>query len=269
MWSTSMPSRPAAASRAIDASGTTSPRLTASGCAKTVTPPAALTSRIASKGSSSCFSAYARPPLASHSGVKASETVSTTPSSTSAVAMCGRPTEPSPAIRATCSQVDGNAELLELAHHRLRARHPVVADQLALARQLGLVGVEEVREHVQADAVDPAGELGAGDQGEALGERGDRLGVAADGVVVGERDDVEPCRGGVPHQLGGGVRAVRRGGVGVQVDAHDAYSRARSRTGGRSRITGVRTPPGQDGRTRAAPVGRDRVPRSGQLSSRG
>lgn len=34
-----MPSSPAAASRAIDDSGTTSPRLTAAGCAKTVMPP--------------------------------------------------------------------------------------------------------------------------------------------------------------------------------------------------------------------------------------
>ena len=72
----------------------------------------------------------------------------------------------------------------------------------------------------------PAGELGAGDQRQPLGQRGDRLGVAADGVVVGERDDVQPGRGGVAHQLGGGVRAVRRGGVGVQVDAHDADSSA-------------------------------------------
>lgn len=134
--------------------------------------------------------------------------------------------------------LDRDAQLPELAHHGLRARHPVVAHQLALARQLGLVGVEEVRQHVEPHAVDAAGELGAGDQGEAPGQRGPRRRVTADGVVVGEGDDVEARGGCVAHQLGGGVRTVRRGGVGVQVDAHDTYSSARSRVGGRSRITG-------------------------------
>ena len=68
----------------------------------------------------------------------------------------------------------------------------------------------------------PAGELGAGDQGQPGGQCGDRLGVAAGGVVVGQRDDVETGGGGVPHQFGGGVRTVRCPGVGVQVDAHNA-----------------------------------------------
>lgn len=84
---------------------------------------------------------------------------------------------------------------------------------------------------MQPHTIDPAGELGAGDEGEALGERGNRLGMASGGVVVGEGDDIEARGGGVPHQLRGAVRAVRGGGVGVQVDAHDAYSSARSRTG--------------------------------------
>ena len=56
-------------------------------------------------------------------------------------------------------------------------------------------------------------------------QRGDGLGVPAAGVVVGERDDVQTGGGGVAHQLGRGVRAVGSGGVGVQIDAHDAYSR--------------------------------------------
>lgn len=155
--------------------------------------------------------------------------------------------------------LDGHAELLELAHHGAGARHPVVAYEFAFAGQLGLVGVEEVRQHVQAHAVDPAGELGAGDEGEPLGEGGGRLGVTAHGVVVGERDDVQARGGGVRHQLRGGVRAVRGGGVGVQVDAHDAYSSARGGSRGRSRITAVRAAPG-----------RARGPGSGpQPSSRG
>ncbi len=121
--------------------------------------------------------------------------------------------------------LDRHAQLLELADHGPRAGHPVVPYQLALARQLGLVGVEEVRQHVQPDAVEAAGELGAGDEGHPRRERvecGDRLGVAAGRVVVGERHDVESGRRGVTHQLGRGVRAVRSCGVGVQVDQHDA-----------------------------------------------
>ncbi len=74
---------------------------------------------------------------------------------------------------------------------------------------------------MHAHAVDAAGEFGAGDEGEPLGQRVDGLLVAAHGVVVGERDDVQARGGGVGDQLGGGVRAVRRGGVGVQVDTHD------------------------------------------------
>ncbi|MEY9814225.1 hypothetical protein RKD21_004482 [Streptomyces albogriseolus] len=103
---------------------------------------------------------------------------------------------------------------------------PVVPDQLALGEQGGLLGVEEVGQQMHADAVEAAGELGAGDQGEALGQRRERIGVAARGVVVGEGHDVESGRGGLADQLGRGVRAVGRGGVGVQVDAHDAVLQA-------------------------------------------
>lgn len=116
---------------------------------------------------------------------------------------------------------DGDVEGTELADHLLGAGHPVVADELALALQVGIGGVEEVRQHVHAHAVDTAGEFGAGDEGEPLGQRVDGLLVAADGVVVGERDDVQARGGGARDQLGRGVRTVRRGGVGVQVDTHD------------------------------------------------
>ena len=51
------------------------------------------------------------------------------------------------------------------------------------------------------------------------------LGVPAGRVVVGQRDDVQTGGGSVAHQLGRGVRTVGRGGVGVQIDAHDADSR--------------------------------------------
>lgn len=118
--------------------------------------------------------------------------------------------------------LDGDTQLLELGHHRPGARHPVVPYELTLAQQVRLVGVEEIGQQMQAHPVDTAGEFGAGDQGQALGERGDRLGMAAGGVVVGERDDVESGRCGIAYQLGRSVRAVRCRGVGVQINAHDA-----------------------------------------------
>lgn len=120
---------------------------------------------------------------------------------------------------------DRHTELAQLGDHALGPRHPVVPHQLPLPGEFRLLGVEEVGEHVQAHPVDPAGEFGAGDQRQPRGQRGTRLGMPADGVVVGERDDVQPRGRGTSHQLGGGVRTVRRRGVGVQIDAHDADSR--------------------------------------------
>ena len=76
-----------------------------------------------------------------------------------------------------------------------------------------------------------AGELGARDEREPCGEGGDGLRVASHRVVVGQRDDVEAGGRRVGHQLGGGVRAVRSGGVGVQIDAHDTNSRLAGGTG--------------------------------------
>lgn len=126
---------------------------------------------------------------------------------------------------------DRDAQLLEPEHHGLRPGNPVVPHELALPGQFGLGRVEEVGQHVQADTVDLAGELGARDEGEAFGQGGSGFRVTADRVVIGQGDDVQARRGGVGHQLGGGVRAVGSGGVGVQIDAHDAYSSAGGRTG--------------------------------------
>lgn len=152
--------------------------------------------------------------------MKASETDPTTPSSTRASATCGRPTDPSPHDAGDLLPGHGHAEVLELGDHALRARHPVVPYELALAQQLGLVGVEEVGQHVQAHAVEAAGEFGAGDERESGRQCGDGLRVPAARVVVGERDDVQTGGGRVADQLGRGVRAVGSGGVGVQIDAH-------------------------------------------------
>ncbi|MEI5006439.1 hypothetical protein RB196_02905 [Streptomyces sp. PmtA] len=55
--------------------------------------------------------------------------------------------------------------------------------------------------------------------------------MAAHGVVVGERHDVESGGRRAPDQLGRGVRTVGGRGVGVQVDAHDAGLQGSGRTG--------------------------------------
>lgn len=64
---------------------------------------------------------------------------------------------------------DRHTELLELGDHGPGTRHAVVAHQLALGEQPGLLGVEEVGQHVHADAVEAAGEFGARDEGEPSG----------------------------------------------------------------------------------------------------
>ncbi len=115
---------------------------------------------------------------------------------------------------------DVDAEVLELADHGPGARGAVVADEFPLPGQLGLLGVEEVREHVHADPVEPAGQFGPGHQRQSGGQGREGLAVSAHGVVVGQRDHVQPGAGGAQHQLGGGVRTVGGRGVGVQVDAH-------------------------------------------------
>lgn len=121
---------------------------------------------------------------------------------------------------------DGDTEVVEPGDHGLGAGNAVVAHELALGEQRGLLRVEEVGQHVHADAADAAGELRAGHEGEAARQGGEGLGVAAGGVVVGERDDVQSGGGRVADECGGGVRAVGGGGVGVQVDAHEVLLRA-------------------------------------------
>lgn len=120
---------------------------------------------------------------------------------------------------------DRHTEVPQLGDHALGPRHPVVPHQFPLAGELRLLGVEEVGEHMEAHPVEPAGEFGAGDQRQPPGQRRPRLGVPADGVVVGQRDDVQAGGRGIAHQLGGGVRTVGGRGVGVQIDTHDADSR--------------------------------------------
>lgn len=105
---------------------------------------------------------------------------------------------------------DRHTELLELGDHGPGARHAVVAHQLALGEQPGLLGVEEVGQHVHADAVEAAGEFGARDEGEPLGQRGQRLRVPAGRVVIGQRDDVK---------TGGAMLRTSSAGVSVPSDA--------------------------------------------------
>ena len=62
---------------------------------------------IARTGSGAYLRTWARPPAPSHSGPNASAADSITPAATIALAMCGLPTTPPPAIELTCSQLTG------------------------------------------------------------------------------------------------------------------------------------------------------------------
>ncbi len=64
------------------------------------------------------------------------------------------------------------------------------------------------------------GDLDGGDDAHAVAlAGGDRLGDAADGVVVGQRQQLDAGVGGALHDLGGGQGAVGVGGVRLQVEA--------------------------------------------------
>ena len=66
-------------------------------------------------GSSAYLDTCARPPGPIHSGVNASSMLDTTPASIIALATCGRPTTPPPAISLTCSQVTGTPSSVSLS----------------------------------------------------------------------------------------------------------------------------------------------------------
>src|SRR5262249_49570380 len=55
-----------------------------------------------------------------------------------------------------------------------------------------------------------------------------RLGVTGQGVMVGEREDVEAGLPGPAHHLGRRIRAIRGRAVAVQVDAHERSVHARA-----------------------------------------
>jgi hypothetical protein len=117
---------------------------------------------------------------------------------------------------------DRVAGVLELADDRPRPRHPVVERHGHLVGQRGVRRVDAVAEQVQADAVEDGRDLGAAQQPQAGGQGVERLGPARHGVVVGERDDVQPGRGRGPHQRSRRLGAVGGRAVGVEVDEHGA-----------------------------------------------
>ena len=113
----------------------------------------------------------------------------------------------------------------EGGHDPLAAAEPLVAQPGPLRRQRRVPGVEEVGQQVHADrrrsrGEPAAGQLHARDDGQPVGPGPLRLGPPCGGVVVGERDDVQPGTDGGGEQLGRCVGAVGDRGVGVQVDPH-------------------------------------------------
>ncbi|CAM5676690.1 hypothetical protein SCALM49S_00014 [Streptomyces californicus] len=159
--------------RAMVDSGATAPRFTAAGWAKTVTPPAAFTSRTASKGSSFVLRRGRPSPVAQPHG---REGVGDSADDAQLDERGGD-------VRAADRTVDGEAgdlfpgdrevEGAQLADHLPGAQHTGVEEALPGLRQLGVGRVEEVREQVHAHAVHPAGQLGPGDEREALGSGDD------------------------------------------------------------------------------------------------
>lgn len=130
---------------------------------------------------------------------------------------------------------DRYAEPLQLCDHVVRAARTIGAQSFARRRKLRLVGIEEIRQQVQRH---PAltdehltGDLRTGHQSEPGGQRCSGRCMTGDGVVVGQRNNVEPGFGGAPDHIGRRLRPVRRGRVRVQINAHApgslVYSRCR------------------------------------------
>ena len=89
--------------------------------------------------------------------------------------------------------VEREAELAQAIGHRVDAAHPVGAEVLERRLQPGVARVELVAEDVQVLVLSvDARELGGGRQADAvLARGGERLGHAGDGVVVGQREQLD------------------------------------------------------------------------------
>jgi hypothetical protein len=134
--------------------------------------------------------------------------------------MCGRPTTRARRQRLHLRPTDIRPELAQPLDHAAGTGQPGADDHGAFGVQLG-ARRDPVGEHVHAVALQPARQLHAGHQREARRQGPARLGVAGQGVVIGERDDVEAGLPGPAHHLRRGIGPVRGGAVGVEVDAHE------------------------------------------------
>ncbi len=132
---------------------------------------------------------------------------------------------------------DRHAQFPQPRHHGLRPGHPVVPHQFPLGEQRGLLRVEQVGQQVHGHPVDPTGHLGPGHEREPRGQGLDRLAVPPTGVVIGQRHDIQPSGGSIPHQLTGRVRTVRGRGVSVQIDTHAQTPTGDSTKKGPPRVT--------------------------------
>ena len=156
----------------------------------------------------------------------------TWPASTSAAAMCGRPTRPF-ARRATSSHSIGVAELVEPRRRcagcgssgSRRSRRCGVASGSAPGR--GQVG-----EQVHRARGRPHRDLGAGDEAhaEAVRRRG-RLGQAGERVVVGQRERADAERVRVLDQRRGRERPVGGRRMAVEIEASDVEQQCAHRVG--------------------------------------
>lgn len=152
---------------------------------------------------------------------------------------------------------DAGAQRAQAVHHGPRPVHPVLADPGQLTGQRGLVRIEQVAEQVQAPVLVPAGQLHARDERQPLGQRRTGSVPTGDGVVVGEREHVQPGRARPPHDLGGRPGPVGDVAVAVQIDPHAPF------------LSGTPAVNGHQERLPGARDARRPVRRPGQWSSRG
>ena len=116
--------------------------------------------------------------------------------------------------------VEREAELAQPVGHRHDAALAVGAEVLERRLEPRVRGIELVAEDVQVLVLAVhARELGRGGQADAvLAGGGERLVDAGDRVVVGQREQLDPGRGGLRDDLGRRERPVGLGRVRLEVE---------------------------------------------------
>ena len=132
-------------------------------------------------------------------------------------------------------RVDREPERAQLVRHRLGATLPVGAGVLeALAQERAAV-VDPVAEHMQVLVlpVHRRDLRGGHDPHTVNGTGGERLIDAVDGVVIGERKQLDPGRRGVLDDLGSRKRPIRMERMGLKIEAggrHGGHHSSRGET---------------------------------------